>query len=72
MRLVVQDTPGEIFFAEAHPDCLEIRPLYCFVPVGISRATYGDSSWPSINSGANPHGIGSHVFPNWGGVKVLL
>ncbi len=65
MRLVVEDTPGEIFFGEAHPDFLQLRPLYCFVPDGTSYKNYGDSRWPSINSGANPHAVGSHVLPNW-------
>lgn len=65
MRLVIEGRAGRIFHAEAQPDFLRIRPLYCFVPTGIKRSEYANSRWPAINSAANPNAIGSHLFPNW-------
>jgi len=65
VRLVIDGKPGRVFYAEGHPDLMRVRPVYCFVPEGQPRSTYAGSCWPSINTGANPNAIGSHVFPDW-------
>lgn len=65
MQVIVQGRIGQVFHAEGHPDFLRIRPVYCFVQHGQASSAYLASPWPSINSGANPNAIGSHVFPDW-------
>lgn len=64
MRTVIQGRSGTIYHAKGHPDFQRLRPLYCFVPDGQEPAAYQASRWPSVNAGANPHAIGSHVLPN--------
>lgn len=64
MRFVVHGQTGQIYQAKGHPDFQRARPLYCFVPHGQNPDSYMDSRWPSINAGANPNAIGSHVFPD--------
>lgn len=65
MGFVVHGQTGQIYHAKGHPDFQRVRPLYCFVPHGQSPGFYMDSRWPSINAGANPNSIGSHVLPDF-------
>lgn len=61
---------GRIHHAAQHPEIVKIRPCYAFIPEnyfsanGFERRRYLASRWPSINAGANPHAIGSHVLPD--------
>lgn len=64
MGLIIQGYAGQIFHAQGHPDLLKVRLLYCFVPDGMDLSAYAESRWPSVNAGANPNAIGSHVFPD--------
>lgn len=64
MRVVIQGFPGTIYHGKGHPYFQIRRPLYCFVPHGQSLATHLDSRWLSVNAGANPNAIGSHVVPD--------
>ena len=72
MRLLINGVQGRIYHAEAHPALRAVRPLYCFVPDFFAtsgdfhRVAYIHSRFPSVNCGCNPHGIGSHVFPDMG------
>ena len=70
MRRTINGVLGRIFRADAHPDYRVLRPLYCFVPDSFfpcgnyNESAFMDSEWPSINCAVNPHGIGSHIFPD--------
>lgn len=63
-------TKGKIFEALAQEDIATIRPMLCFVPERLLENgklqldTYQKENWDSINAGANPLAVGSHVFPN--------
>lgn len=70
MILRIANQTGRIHHAAQHPEFASIRPCYAFVPEnyfganGFERLRYLTSRWPSINAGANPLSIGSHVLPD--------
>jgi hypothetical protein len=70
MHTIIHSHLGRIFHAAAHPGIVKTRPTYAFVPEeffdasGFRKGHYLISRWPSINMGANPLGIGSHVIPD--------
>lgn len=70
MHTVIANQLGRIHHATQHPDLAKTRPTYCFVPEGffeesgLQKSRYLISRWPSINCGANPHAVGSHVIPD--------
>ena len=65
MRAVIQGRPGIIYYGKGLPCFQNHRRLYCFVPDSQSPATHLDPRWLSVNAGANPHAIGSHVLPDF-------
>ena len=70
MHAVINNQLGRIHHADCHLDLQKTRPTYCFIPEaffgesGLDRSRYLESRWPSINAGANPDSIGSHVIPD--------
>ena len=70
MHAVIANTIGRVLHAAGHPDLAVTRPIYAYVPEeyfgpdGFRRAGYLSSRWPSINAGANPLAVGSHVIPD--------
>lgn len=66
----IANQTGRIYHAEQHSELAKIRPCYAFIPQnyfgvnGFQRRRYVTSRWPSINAGANPLAIGSHVLPD--------
>lgn len=68
--LIAGNQIGRIFYGIQHPAFRKTRPLYAFVPEHhfssneFQKNRYLLSRWPSINCGANPFGIGSHVVPD--------
>ena len=70
MHAIINQQVGRIHHAAGHPSLLKTRPVYAFVPEehfgtdGFNKSRYLVSRWPSINSGANPHAVGSHVIPD--------
>ena len=70
MHTVIADSIGRVLHAAGHPDLSKKRPVYAYVPEeyfgpeGFRRAGYLRSRWPSINAGANPLAVGSHVIPD--------
>jgi hypothetical protein len=70
MHAVIANTIGRVHHAAGHPDLSKTRPIYAYVPEeffgaeGFRRAGYLSSRWPSINAGANPLAVGSHVIPD--------
>ena len=72
MHVVIAGHHGRIHHAAQHTFLQETRRLYCFIPEthfiggGFQKSRYLESRWPSINTGANPHAIGSHVIPDPG------
>ena len=70
MHTVIADSIGRVLHAAGHPDLSKTRPVYAYVPEeyfgpeGFRRAGYLRSPWPSINAGANPLAVGSHVIPD--------
>ncbi len=70
MHIVVAEHSGHIHHAASHSALQKTRPTYAFLPDefvvegGFAKAQYLASRWPSINAGANPHAIGSHIIPD--------
>lgn len=70
MHVVVAEHTGRIHHAAGHSAFQNTRPTYAFLPKsfvvegGFAKAQYIASRWPSINCGANPLAIGSHVMPD--------
>ena len=70
MHTVIADSIGRVLHAAGHPYLSKTRPAYAYVPEeyfgpeGFRRAGYLRSRWPSINAGANPLAVGSHVIPD--------
>ena len=70
MQIVIADQTGRIHHAAGHSALQQTRPTYAFLPDGFvaeggyAKAQYLASRWPSINAGANPHAIGSHMIPD--------
>lgn len=70
MMTVIAGNIGRIHHAVQHPALRKTRPCYAFVPeehfseAGFEKPRHLASRWPSINAGANPLGIGSHVIPD--------
>ena len=70
MHAVIAQQLGRIHHALQHPALRKTRPTYCFVPEdffgehGMEKSRYLASRWPSINCGANPLAVGSHVIPD--------
>lgn len=70
MHAVIAQKLGRIHHAIQHPALRKTRPTYCFVPEshfeenGFQKGRYLASRWPSINGGANPLAVGSHVIPD--------
>ena len=70
MHTVIASHRGRVHHAAQHPILGKARPIYCFIPevhfgkTGYQKNLYLASQWPSINCGANPNAIGSHVFPD--------
>jgi hypothetical protein len=70
MHTIIANQIGRIHHAAGNTNLQKTRPTYCFVPeehfseTGLEKSRYLASRWPSINSGANPHAIGSHVVPD--------
>ena len=72
MHIVVAEHSGHIHHAAGHSALQQTRPTYAFLPDGFvaeggfAKAQYLASRWPSINAGANPYAIGSHIIPDAG------
>ena len=72
MQVVIAHQAGRIHHAAGHSALQKNRPTYAFLPEGFvaeggfSKPRYLASRWPGINSGANPHSIGSHIIPDAG------
>ena len=70
MHTIIHCHLGRIFHAAAHQDLMKTRPTYAFIPEeffnasGFQRSRYLASRWPSVNVGANPLAIGSHLIPD--------
>jgi hypothetical protein len=70
MQIVIAHQTGRIHHAVGHSALQKNRPTYAFLPDGFvvgggfAKAQYLVSRWPSINAGANPHAIGSHIIPD--------
>ena len=70
MHVVIANQTGRIHHAAQHLELRIIRPCYAFVPEGhfgangFEKPRYLASRWPTINAGANPHAIGSHIIPD--------
>lgn len=72
MHAIINQQIGRVHHAISHPSLVKTRPVYAFIPEGFfaesgfEKSRYLVSRWPSINCGANPNGIGSHVIPDAG------
>jgi hypothetical protein len=72
MHAVINQRLGRVHHAAGNLELQKTRPVYAFVPEeffgagGFERNRYLASRWPSINCGANPLAIGSHVIPDPG------
>jgi len=70
MLAVIACQTGRIYHAAGQPDLQKTRLIYAFVPfdcfdeAGFKRQHYLASRWPSINVGANPYAVGSHIIPD--------
>lgn len=70
MHAVIANHIGRIHHAAGQADLQLTRPTYAFVPEECISANafdhrrYISGRWPSVNAGANPHAIGSHVMPD--------
>lgn len=70
MITIIGQHIGRIHHAVQHPALRKTRPCYAFIPeehfgeAGFEKSRHLNSRWPSINGGANPLGIGSHVIPD--------
>jgi hypothetical protein len=70
MHAVIAGHRGCICYAVQHPDLSKSRPAYAFIAdgflteSGFEKSRYLTSRWPSINAGANPNAIGSHILPD--------
>ncbi len=70
MQAIIANQSGRIHHAAGHSALQKTRPTYAFLPVGFmveggfTKALYLASRWPSINAGANPHALGSHIIPD--------
>jgi len=62
-RLIVQGCQVRGFFDDKWRD-LRFHGVEFFELEGFRRAGYLRSPWPSINAGANPLAVGSHVIPD--------
>lgn len=72
MHAIIANQIGRVHHAAGNRNLQKTRPTYAFVPEaffnegGLQRGRYLVSRWPSINCGANPHAVGSHVVPDPG------
>lgn len=70
MQAVIANQSGRIHHGAGHSALQLNRPTYAFLPAefieegGFTKTRYLTSRWPSINGGANPLAIGSHVLPD--------
>ena len=70
MLAIIAGQKGRIHHGAAHSALQKTRPTYAFLPAefitegGFAKAKYLASRWPSINAGANPNAIGSHILPD--------
>ena len=70
MHAIVNQQIGRIHHAAGHHALQKTRRVYCWVPEehfgpgGFEKGRYLASRWPSINAGANPLAVGSHVIPD--------
>ncbi len=70
MHAIISCQIGRVLHAASHAALRKTRPTYAFIPEeffdadGFQRGRYLVSQWPSINCGANPLAIGSHVIPD--------
>ncbi len=70
MHAIIGTSIGRIHHAVGHHALARTRPTYAFIPegffseCGFQKSRYLASRWPSINAGANPLGVGSHVIPD--------
>jgi len=72
MKLTVAGYPGRVHYTAGNSALRKTRPCYAFspeeffLPTGFDLRSFLMSRWPSINCGANPYAIGSHVLPDPG------
>lgn len=70
MTLLLKNHIGRVHHAAGNKHLQETRPTYCYIPEeffgenGYEKSRYLVSRWPSINAGANPLAVGSHVLPD--------
>lgn len=70
MTLSFKNQIGRVHHAAGNKHLQETRPTYCYIPEeffgekGYEKSRYLVSRWPSINAGANPLAVGSHVLPD--------
>lgn len=70
MHALTGNQSGRVHHGAGHSALQKTRPIYAFIPAefmsetGFAKARYLASRWPSINAGANPYAIGSHVLPD--------
>jgi hypothetical protein len=70
MIAVIAGHIGRVHHALQHPALRKTRPCYAFIPeqhfsvAGFEKSRHLISRWPSINGGANPLAVGSHVVPD--------
>lgn len=70
MMTVIAGHIGRVHYAVQHPALRKTRPCYAFIPeahfteAGFEKSRHLVSRWPSINGGANPLAIGSHIIPD--------
>jgi hypothetical protein len=70
MHILIANQIGRVHHGAGHAAFQKTRPTYAFIPeaffneVGFEKSRYLVSRWPSINAGANPLAVGSHVIPD--------